>query len=205
MQDNWIVSRNFGRTRSALRLLEVVLSLTTLIITAAFLLVGYFTGTLRLTGLWSRTPSILTGAQQRLLLQLWFLIAIPFIIFWTFGYNGMWQRLQTELDGTITDRQDFPQTSQTHGPTAVYKVRRGDGSLIQYTTTVGDDSLPRTMPVGAHIAKQKWELSYSLNGQRVDDFPLTFCIVLFAIGVVCLIRAAVLVRRWKQEVSGAGV
>ena len=181
------------------------MSLTTLFITAAFLLVGYFTGTLRLTGLWSRTPSILTGAQQRLLLQLWFLVFIPLGIFWTFGYNDIWQRLQTELDGTITAREDFPQTPQNHGPTVVYKVQRSDSSLIQYTAGPGDDSLPRTMPVGAHIAKQKWELSYRLNDQRVDDFPLTFCVVLFAIGVLCLIRAAMLVRRWKQNVSGAGM
>ncbi len=155
---------------------------TTLIITAVFLLAGYFTGTLRPTGLLSRTPSILTGAQQRLLLQLWFLIVIPLGIFWTFGYNSIW-RLQTELEGTITARQDFPQTPQTHGPTAVYKVQRSDGSLIQYTAGPGDDSLLRTMPVGAHIAKQKWELSYMLNDRRVDDFPLIFCVVLFAVGV----------------------
>jgi hypothetical protein len=188
---------NFGRARSAL-LLEAVLSVTTtLIITAAFLLVGYFTGTLRPTGLLSRTPSILTGEQQRLLLKLWFLIAIPFGIFWTFGYLTIWQRLEAELEGTITARQDIPDTP--HGPTAIYEVQRSDGSLIQYTVAPGHESLPATMPVGAYIAKQKWDLSYHLNGERVDDLPLVFFAIVFTIAGLCLIRAAVLIARgWRR-------
>jgi len=172
---------------------------TTLIITAAFLLIGYFTGTLRPTGLLSRTPSISTGTQQRRLLQLWFLIAIPFMVFWTFGYLTIWQRLEAELEGTITARQDVPNTP--HGPTAIYEIQRSDGSLIQYTVAPGHESLPADMPVGARIAKQKWQLSYRLNGERVDDLPLVFLAIVFTIAGLCLIRAAILIAPgWKRDI-----
>ena len=129
-----------------------------------------------------------------------FLIVVAVGIFWTFGYNGIWHRLQIDIEGKITARQDLPQTVYTHGPTTLYTLQQGDGSVHEYTATLVDPSLPRTLPVGAYVTKRKGEVTYFLNGKPVDDFPLTAYIVLLGVGIVCLIAAGVpLVRaQWHQ-------
>jgi hypothetical protein len=182
---------------------EVVLSLTILIITIAVVATGLLTGLLRTTGIVGRTQP--TRAFQLRSALIFILAIIGFGLLWEVGYEGMWYRLQTKLDGTIIDRQDLPQSRQTHGPKTLYKIRRGDRSLGEYLALDHNDfSLPRTMPVGGSVVKRKWELSYTLNGQRVDDFPLPAYLALLAAGFLCLSGAVVLsVRGQKREASRA--
>jgi hypothetical protein len=123
------------------------------------------------------------------------LIVIALGLFWTFGYNGIWQRLQIDLDGKVTARQDYPQTRYTHGPQTVYTLQRSDGSIGEYTATRNDPSLPRTIPIGASVTKKKWELSYLLNGQRVDDFPIFAYVAFLVVGVVSLIATSIWLAR----------
>jgi len=126
-----------------------------------------------------------------------FVIVVAIGIFWTFGYNGVWHRLQIDLEGKVTTRQDFPQTRYTHGPTTLYTLIKGDGTIREYTATATDPSLPRTIPIGAYVMKRKGELFYFLNGERIDDFPLTAYIVLLCVGLGCMIGAGIRLARDK--------
>jgi len=123
------------------------------------------------------------------------LIALALMILPTFGYNGVWQRYQIDLDGTVTARQDFPHNKYTHGPTTRYTLKMGDGSIREYTATTHDPSLPRTIPVGVQVTKRKGELFYFLNGRRIDDFPLKSYVILLSFGIAFLIGAGVLLAR----------
>jgi hypothetical protein len=115
-------------------------------------------------------------------------------IFWFLG-NGVWLRLQIDLEGKVTARQDFPQTRYTHGPTTLYTLLKGDGTIREYTATATDPSLPRTSPIGAYVMKRKEELFYFLNGERIDDFPLIGHIVILCVGLGCMIGAGIRLAR----------
>jgi hypothetical protein len=127
------------------------------------------------------------------------LIVAAIGIFWTFGYNGLWHRLRLDVEGHVTARQDFPQTRYTHGPQTVYSLQRSDGSAFEYTATQVDPSLPRTIPIGAYIAKREWDVSYLLNGERVDDFPIIAYVASLVVGLACSIGAGVLLVRERLQ------
>jgi hypothetical protein len=71
------------------------------------------------------------------------LIVLTIGIFYLFGYLGIWHRLQIDVEGKITARQDFAQTPYTHGPTTLYKLQQGDGSIRNYTATAAGASPSR--------------------------------------------------------------
>jgi hypothetical protein len=121
----------------------------------------------------------------------WRLLLVALGMFWTFGYNGIWHRLGIDLEGKVTARQDFPQNEHTHGPTTLYTLQGSDGSIHEYTASRVDPSLPRTIPVGAYLIKRKGELSYRLNGARVDDFPLVAYVGFLIGGTACFIGASI--------------
>jgi hypothetical protein len=123
------------------------------------------------------------------------LLVFAIVIFFMFGYLGVWHRLQIDVEGTVTARQDFPQNKYTHGPTTRYTLKMGDGTIREYTATTPDPSLPRTIPVGVHVTKRKGELFYFLNGRRIDDFPLKICVILLSFGTAFLIGAGLLLAR----------
>jgi hypothetical protein len=179
-------------------------TLTDILITIAVLGVAYFAGVLRPTGLLARKrspASVPPGWLSTALPD--FLILAGIVILWTAGYLGVWSRLQIGVEGTVTSRQDFPRTINTHGPTSLYSLQQKDGSIVRYTATESGASLPRTIPVGASITKHKWELSYLVNDAPVDDFPLTWCVVALTVGFGCLIGAIVLLRRERLPAGRA--
>lgn len=170
--------------------------MTAIIVTIAVLVVGYFTGLLRPTGLLS--PKVRSGRAVRSELRAiapLLLILIAIGTFWTSGYLGVWYRLQIAAEGTVIAREDFPRTMQTHGPTTLYRLRREDGSVGGYIATTSDASLPRTIPVGTAISKHRWDLFYLLDGKRVDDFPLVGSLAALAVGLACLVGAVILLTR----------
>lgn len=127
------------------------------------------------------------------------MIVAAIMIFWTFGYLGLWHRIGLDVDGKVTARQDFPQTRYTHGPQTVYTLQRSDGSTFEYTATRADPSLPRTIPIGAQITKREWEVSYLLDGKRIDDFPIIGYVVFLMIGSACIIGAGILLARERLQ------
>ena len=170
-------------------------------IVVVVLLIGYFTGTLRLrpTGLLSRTQPDFIAQNRLTTIVPFFLAFMGFGLFSTFGYNGIWYRLTTDLDGAIVSRQDLPRTPSTH-PATVYQIVQGDNSVTKYTAIGGDASLPRNLRVGARIVKRKWELSWTLNGERVDDFPLPMYVGFLGLATVLWSTAGYLA--WRGRAAG---
>jgi hypothetical protein len=114
-------------------------------------------------------------------------------IFWGFGYETVWARLTTEVNGVIAAKQEVS-TSGRRG--AVYILRGSNGDNHQYVAGATDASLSRDMPVGTTIEKRKWEFSYLRNGVRVNDFPIYAYSAMFGIAFVCLLWAGLqLLRR----------
>lgn len=107
-------------------------------------------------------------------------------ILWGFGYQTLWARLTTHVDGIVTSRVYLPRTWWTHGPGTKYLILQVDGTTNEYVAGCTDASLSRAIPVGTKLRKLKWELSYSVNGSRVDDFPRYFYFLILS-GAVALL------------------
>jgi|SRR5271155_3095329 hypothetical protein len=123
------------------------------------------------------------------------LICFALFILWGFGYETVGLRLGIALDGVVISRQELPRNWYTHGTGTAYVVRADDGTDQSYVAGATDGSLPRSLPLGAHVTKRKWELSYLLNGKRVEDFPVMFYAVVLAGALVCLVWSALQVAR----------
>jgi hypothetical protein len=106
--------------------------------------------------------------------------AIFMVDYTTFG------RLHNEVDGVIMARH----LTTGYRPAAIYSVRDSGGGTHTYVAGATDASLPRDLPIGAHVTKRRWDLGYSVDGQRRDDFPVTFYTIILTIGVCLLWFAA---------------
>jgi hypothetical protein len=116
-----------------------------------------------------------------------FLVIAALWILWGFGFETVWDRLTSELDGTIVSRQEFPSTAMTRYGTE-YVVRGANGRDQVYTAGPSDASLARGMPVGTRITKRRWELGYERNGTWVG-FPIAFYSGVFGVAAACLVAA----------------
>jgi hypothetical protein len=164
-------------------------TLTSILIAIAAVAIGYFIGVMRPTGFLSQTrPKSGYAFPVRPALTLFALGMLGFTV-----YNG-WSRLATDIDGKVIARQELPKTPQNHGAKTVYTFEHRDGTHSEYTADGNDASLPQTFPIGASLVKRKWELGYTLNGQRVDDFPIIGFWLFISVGLAVLAGAAFLFR-----------
>jgi hypothetical protein len=125
----------------------------------------------------------------------WLLICIAVYISWGFGYETVWLRLVTEIDGVILSAQYHPATSRERAFTD-YVVQDAKGEHNRYVAGPTDASLPRDLPVGTCIQKKRWEIGYMRNGTRVDDFPVYFYMGVLGIALGCLTWA---VLQWLSR------
>jgi hypothetical protein len=119
-------------------------------------------------------------------------------ILWGFGFETVAARLNMQVEGVVTAAHDIP---EERGPryTTEYILRGSDGQDLVYVAGPTDASLPRSMPVGTHLKKQRWRLYYERNEQRVDDFPVFFYQVTLGIALVCVAWSVVL---WRARRHG---
>lgn len=124
--------------------------------------------------------------------------AMPLIfglfILWGFGYETVGIRLKTQLEGVVVSSRDIPSTGAPRYATE-YTLRGPDGRESVYVAGATDASLPRSMPVGTSLKKQRWHLNYEKNGQRVDDFGVSFYGMMLGIAAACLAWSFLLSRR----------
>jgi len=115
------------------------------------------------------------------------LIVFGLWILWGFGLQSLGKRLITNVEGTIISSQDipYPLAPARHG--TEYTVRTPEGSNFRYTAGATDASLPRNMPVGTYIKKQRWRHSYERNGHEIDDFSLPFYLAILSAAVALLV------------------
>ena len=115
------------------------------------------------------------------------LIVFGMWILWGFGFESLGRRLMTSVEGTIISSQDipYPLAPARHG--TEYTLRTPDGSNVPYVAGATDASLPRNIPVGTYIKKQRFRLSYERNGQEINDFSLPFYAAILSAAVACLV------------------
>lgn len=124
------------------------------------------------------------------------LLCFGIFILWGFGYETVWLRLHTALEGVVVSRQELPRVWYAHGTATIYVVRRKDGMEQRYVAGANDGCLPRDIPLGAQITKRQWELSYMVDGREIHDFPTAFYAVTLGGALICVFRGGVeLLRR----------
>lgn len=111
-----------------------------------------------------------------------FIFAI--FIIWGFLFQTVWVYLNTDLEGTIVSSRDVPSTGAPRYATD-YIVHGLDGHEKTYVAGSTDASLPRSMPVGTRIHKQRWLMGYERDGQWIN-FPMLFYSIILAAAFACL-------------------
>ncbi len=100
-----------------------------------------------------------------------------------FSGGELYQRASIELNGTIVASDTTCMQPQNNRCATEYIVENAAHSREKYIAGPTDHSLPRRLPIGTTVAKEKWSLSYRLNGRETDDFPLQFYIGAFVVSV----------------------
>jgi len=113
------------------------------------------------------------------------LVFFPALI-WFFACSEIYQRAVIELNGVVVSSQTSCVQPQNNRCATTYVVEGPDKSRTTYIAGPTDKALSRQLPVGTMIAKKKWALAYSINGQRINDFPSIFYGTLLVFGL-CLV------------------
>ncbi len=107
-------------------------------------------------------------------------LAIAALLCFLFGANEIVLRLLIEAEGIVVSSE----TSSGNRPATTYLLLRSDGTQQEYVSGPTDHSLPRRLPVGTHISKQRYSLAWKQNGQVVNDFPVYFYVGACVLGAM---------------------
>jgi hypothetical protein len=125
-------------------------------------------------------------------------LLVGLFLLWGFGYETLWTRLITQLEGVVIFSRDIPSTSAPRHATE-YLVRGPDGVETPYIAGPTDAYLPQGMPVGTSVKKLRWRTDYERNGQRVDNFNALLYMLFVGIGAACLVWSSFLWARRGQR------
>ena len=109
-----------------------------------------------------------------------YVVAAAALWFLFMGVNEITGRLLIEVEGVVVSSR----TTAGNRPVTAYVLRGSDGEERGYTAGPTDKSLPRRLPVGTYLGKNKYELSYVENGKVVNDFPLGFYVGICCVGIM---------------------
>ena len=115
---------------------------------------------------------------------------------WGFGYETVWKRYSTEVEGVVISSQNVPQEG---GPRYVteYIVRSADGRDFRYVAGPTDASLQRGLQPGTRIRKLWGRLDYEVNGNPMS-FPVPFYSAIVGLALFCLLWAA---AQWRWDMK----
>jgi len=119
-------------------------------------------------------------------------------IMWGFGFQTLWARYNTELEGVVVSSRDMPPNGGPRYATE-YVVRDDRGHETHYVAGATDGSLERSIPAGSRIEKKWGQLGYRLNGQW-RSFPIAFYSAIMGAAFFGLFWAALLQWRGKAIV-----
>ncbi|MGB2675763.1 MAG: hypothetical protein WAN12_01595 [Candidatus Acidiferrum sp.] len=122
-------------------------------------------------------------------------LAFSLWILYGFGYETLYQRLVTQVEGVIVSSRDVHSPNNPRYATE-YIVRAADGREAGYVAGASDASLPRSLPVGTTIKKRKWHLDYERDGEHVSDFPTALYVLTLGAAVAGLVWS---IRLWRQQ------
>jgi hypothetical protein len=115
---------------------------------------------------------------------------------WCFALLVLWvciptvvNRLQIAASGVVIDSV----TRYEPRRVVYYTLQSPDGGQKTLISGPTDASLPRDLPRGTQINKQRWHIGYSLNHVHRTGFPLGFYISGFLVAVASI---ALGIRLW---------
>jgi hypothetical protein len=117
------------------------------------------------------------------------------VVAWLFAGSEIYERAAIELNGTVVSSETSCMQPANNRCATQYIVE-APGQLRQtYIAGPTDKALPRRLPVGTVINKDKWQLSYSINGREVNDFPVVFYSTILMLGLMCAVWGYTILRR----------
>ncbi len=116
-----------------------------------------------------------------IMMCLWGLAAILI-----FGATAL-SRATLAIDGTVISAVRVKDPSGPYRYYEDYVIRPSDGKpLVNYRAGYNDAALSREIPIGAYLHKEKWQLSYTVDGQKFDDFPTLLYLGTVTAGVIAV-------------------
>jgi hypothetical protein len=100
-----------------------------------------------------------------------------------FSMNEFVSRAAIALDGRIVSAYTTCQQPYNNRCVTHYELLSADGSHVNYDAGSNDQSLKRGLPVGTHIVKRRWDLTYLVDDKLIDDFPSYAYSALSAFGI----------------------
>jgi hypothetical protein len=101
---------------------------------------------------------------------------------------GMFRRATLEVNGRVVARHVECQQPKNNRCVATYKLTHA-GRAFEYIAGPTDYDL-HDLPVGADIVKEKWNLSYAVDGRRIDDYPAVSSFVVFGLFLALVLIAS---------------
>jgi|ERR1035441_305207 hypothetical protein len=96
--------------------------------------------------------------------------------------SSILERAEIDVDGQVIWAETTCDQPYNNRCVTRYVLRTRTGSEVIYAAMPGDSSLARRLPIGTWITKHKWDISYSVDGKRIDDFPLRFYVGILVVG-----------------------
>ena len=105
-------------------------------------------------------------------------------------------RAVIEVNGTIIEARkepyfpDDPRWAHLRNTryACIYTIESSSGDdNIQYIAHQNDKTLAQDLPIGMKIEKKKWEITYKLNNEIIEDFPTQNYINVGCLGVLFVI------------------
>jgi hypothetical protein len=116
---------------------------------------------------------------------------------WGFGFQTLWARYTTELEGVVVSSRDTPSKGAPRYATE-YVIRDASDHDTHYVAGATDASLDRSIPVGSRIEKRWGQLGYELDGQW-RSFPVAFYFAIIGGAFFALFWAAFVQWRTRCE------
>ena len=107
------------------------------------------------------------------------------ILFFVFGASEIVRRAIIEVNGYVVEKNISCSKPFNNRCVAQYTIINNKGEHVLYYAGPNDHSLSRKIEIGKLVDKRKGKIEYFVNGNRVDDFPLFFYLLvsIFGIGI----------------------
>ena len=109
------------------------------------------------------------------------------VLFSFMACSEIYSRAEIDVEGQVLSIESKCQEPQHNRCVSTYVLASKNGLHSSYSAGPNDASLQRNVPVGAYLVKHRWHLSYSIDNQEIDDFPIGFYGGLFALSIVAVL------------------
>ena len=122
-----------------------------------------------------------------------------------FGLLGLFGRARIEVQGEILNVESNCGEPEVNRCTTTYTIQSDSGRSHEYRAVGTDQALALDLLKGSRIDKLPWELNYTVDGNRVYDFPSLSYIFLSVAGLGMIGvggQRLVRIKRLRRVASG---